>query len=79
MKGHTDHATINARRPLTPGMRETLEWIKRRTDRGSPADLPFWSECTKAEKNQIRGLRDRGYVHDENDALSITQAGRVAL
>lgn len=70
--GHTDKATINARKPLTPGMREVLEMLSR--------DRIALRHTERATKNQIRALFDRGYAeHDGVDYAVITAAGRAAL
>lgn len=55
MKGHTDRATVNARRPLTPGSRELLEQVV--------SAFLMQSELSNGEKNQMRGLADRGLVN----------------
>lgn len=63
--GHTDRETINRRRPLTEGMKETLRVIRRRMlsveERGWQQALSR-GELTTAEKNHVRGLIDRGFV-----------------
>lgn len=73
MMGHTDKATINQRRPLTAGMLALLTTLS--ADR-----IPEW-KLTGVEKNQMRGLLDRGYAtwHIENRTHSITPEGRAAL
>jgi hypothetical protein len=62
--GHTDKATINARKPLTEGMRDTLESLLR--------DRIAIRHTERATKNQIRALLGRGLV-------VITAGGRAAL
>ncbi len=70
--GHTDKATINARKPLTPGMRETLERLSR--------SVFALRHTERATKNQIRALVDRGLAaYDGTDWAFITDAGRAAL
>jgi len=70
--GHTDKATINARRPLTEGMRGTLESLSR--------DRIAIRHTERDTKNRVRALVDRGLArYDGADHISITAAGRAAL
>lgn len=70
--GHTDRATINARRPLSPGMRRLLSWIVTK----GPVAMAGFSE---AEKNQARALMDRGYItpDEASTVWHATDAGRA--
>lgn len=74
MIGHTDRATINQRRPLTEGMRETLKAVYAR-------DIPQYGQ-SQAEKSRLRALMDRGYVipcqHEHKGVWRITEEGRKA-
>jgi hypothetical protein len=70
--GHADKATINARKPLTLGMRETLESLSR--------DRIALRHVEQSTKNRIRALVDRGMAsYDGADHVVITAAGRSAL
>jgi hypothetical protein len=70
--GHTDKATINARKRLTDEMRELLEGMTRH---------PIaWRHCEQGTKNRVRALTERGYADwADSDTIIITQAGRDAL
>lgn len=75
MRGHTNKATINQRRPMTSLMVELL------TAMALPGVLiPDWKMSGK-EKNVMRGLLDRGYAtwRIETRNYAITDAGRAAL
>ena len=74
MIGHTDKATVNARRPLSEGMRETLKAVYER-------DIPQYGQ-DNASKNRLRALMDRGYVipcqHEHRGVWRITAEGKKA-
>jgi hypothetical protein len=74
MLGHTDKATINQRRPLTPGMRELLATV---VQKGRMQKVVM----TGIEENRMRALVDRGLVtwHIEFRGYQPTEAGRAAL
>lgn len=73
--GHTDTKTINARRALTPGMRDLLPIMIAAGGR-----YPEW-KLDQRDKNIMRGLLDRGLVnwHIESRCYSVTDAGRAAI
>lgn len=69
--GHTDRATVNQRRPLSPAMRELLCEL---------ADFPgqVHATCNDGRKNRLRALMDRGYAlppERPGGSWSITPAG----
>lgn len=75
--GHTDTATINTRRPMTVEMVALLGAIE-----AAPAYWCLVSACSRAEKNQIRALVDRGYLEYAGNTYTyanITPTGREAL
>lgn len=72
--GHTDRSTVNRRRPLSPGMASLLDWLC------AKGGL-FHCELSPAERNQMRGLMDRGYVEPTANlqrAWKATEEGRKA-
>lgn len=77
VSGHTDRTTINARRPLTPRMRETLAWIDTRERAGAWLRNVSFSN---AGRNAARALMDRGLAEPEpNGRWRCTDAGRAVL
>jgi hypothetical protein len=82
MRGHTDRATINARKPLSEAMatmlRRVRELEQRAEEKGSEPII--WRELTNADKNRIRALRDRGLVYQVGSTLDYilqTDAGKA--
>jgi hypothetical protein len=76
MKGHTDRATINSRRPLTDNMRVTLKGLDPRRG-GKPVNQ---DTLHHTEKSAMRALMDRGYATPSPDGIwSITDAGMAAV
>ncbi len=69
--GHTDKATINARKPLTAGMRSALDRLSR--------DHIAMRHAEQDTKNRVRALIARGYAEQPGDFAYITEAGRAAL
>lgn len=76
--GHTDAATINERRPLTPGMLTLLRRIGE-----SPRCAYQWSGFSRSARNQLRALHVRGYLEISEgyraSYINITDAGRKVL
>ncbi len=76
MQGHTDKATINARRSLTPGMRALLQRMVDARDFVKVSGHRF----DQAEKSQARALMDRRLAEPDTAGWwSATEAGRAAL
>lgn len=66
--GHTDRATINERRPLTPGMVSLLKMLRAKRIR-----YQYFSRTSKAP---LRALMDRGLVSCSPEGIwSITESG----
>lgn len=71
--GHTDRATINERKPLTPGMRLLLKLAVR-------DGMISGHRFTKGEQNSARGLMDRGLaLPDDAGWWRPTEAGKAAV
>lgn len=81
MQGHTDRATINERKPITPNMRAFLQRLAERSQERGPTGGYFRRELLQFEKNAARALLDRGMVGWDNglQAYYINDAGRAAL
>lgn len=74
MQGHTDRATINQRRPMTPATRALLE---RMAEPGG-----YCIGCDQGNASRARALMDRGYAFPPavpGRAWRATDAGREAL
>ena len=76
--GHTERATINARRPLNERQETILMTIWMHEDKEEEAVR--WCDCSMSMKNTIRSLFDRGYVRFKHDdswvgILQTTAAG----
>jgi len=71
--GHTDKATINERKPLTPYMRSVLRQL---ADPDRPRSQ--WTSFTTGEKNIVRALANRGLATTEA-IPKLTEAGRKEL
>jgi hypothetical protein len=79
--GHTDLATINDRRPLTPRMVELMGTVRRyekKAEMHGVASNLFRGEMTTAEKNAARALVDRGLLtYTPLDTVIQTEAGKA--
>lgn len=74
MLGHTDKATINKRRPLTPNMQRVLKSL-------IEAGRSKHRELSQSDANACRALCDRGYAtwHVEDYSYSATDEGHAVV
>lgn len=74
MQGHTDRATINQRRPMTPATRELLALMAKHGG--------YCIGCDQGNASRARALMDRGYARPPSDRggrWTATDAGLKAL